>query len=161
MVMMSIDSFLKKVEHESQLWFQAMILFHIVLIAFFIALYKLSNAVSFYRMIKNGTYLKKGWSYAKANVTAELDLTYYTSEKCRFAHSIYGFAPDDTVEILYKERNPRKYIRFDAVYWYNRILVSSIFTVISFIVCFVILCKQGFSSVLFFWVVLPFAVFGR
>ncbi|HEZ7985473.1 MAG TPA: hypothetical protein RWO09_00885 [Ruminococcus sp.] len=160
MVMMSIDSFLKKVEHETNLWFQAMILFHIVLIVFFIALHKLSNAVSFYHMIKKGTYLKKGWNYAKANVTAELDLTYYSTEKDRFAQSIYGFEPGDTVEILYRERDPRKYIRFDAVYWHDRIFVSSIFTVISFIVCFAIMCKYGIGGIMFFWCAVPYMISG-
>ncbi|MBP3380603.1 MAG: hypothetical protein J6K77_07065 [Ruminococcus sp.] len=73
-------------------------------------------------MIKNETYLRRGWSFTHADIVDENDdLMLYWYVGGRFYKSTFrGFSYDDTIPILYKTKKPKRSILCDEKYWRSK-----------------------------------------
>lgn len=91
------------------------------------------QAISYYLMIKNETYLRRGWSFTCADIIEEegviAKICWFT-DKRSYAHSFHGFIYDDTLPILYKIKKPKRFIRCDEKYWHSRICTRCIVAVL-------------------------------
>lgn len=104
------------------------------------------QAVSYYFMIKNETYLRRGWSFTRADIIEEegviAKICWFTDQRS-YTHSFHGFSYDDTLPILYKIKKPKRFIRCDEKYWRSRIrtrcIVAALFGVTFLLVLFCIL----------------------
>lgn len=105
----------------------AMFMFFVVLPVLFVgfftsAVYAL-QAVCYYLMIKNETYLKWGLSFTRADIIEKDDMLElrWLADKISYTRRFYGFSYDDTIPILYRTKKPKIFIRCDENYWRSKI----------------------------------------
>lgn len=90
---------------------------------FFVSVVYAAQAFGYYLIIRNETYLRRGWSFTYADIITEDGVT---SKLCWFTeqrsstHSFHDFSYDDTLPILYKTKRPKKFIRCDEKYWHDK-----------------------------------------
>lgn len=112
--------------------FICFIVFPVLFIGFFTSAVYAVQAVSYYLMIKNETYLKRGWRFDHADIIEKngmLELCWF-ADKRSYTRSFYGFTYDDTVPILYRTKKPKRFIRCDEKYWCSKIHRRCIATVL-------------------------------
>lgn len=109
----------------------------VLFVGFFTSAVYAVQAVSYYLMIKDETYLRRGWSITHADIINEngkLKL-YWVTENRSYTSKFHGFSNDDTtnddtISILYKTRHPKIFILYDKNYWLSKIRKRCIWTVL-------------------------------
>lgn len=142
-----IDKFFDSLEEFAQAIVIGLFILFVVLpvlwVGFFTSVVYAVQAVSYYLMIKNETYLRRGWSFTSADIIEEegviAKICWFTDQRS-YTHSFHGFSYDDTVPILYKTKKPKRFIRCDEKYWRSRIctrcIVAALFGVTFLLVLF-------------------------
>lgn len=112
--------------------FEIFVVLPVLFVGFFTSAVYTVQAVSYYLMIKNKTYLKCGWSFTHADIIDEngtLKLCWFT-DKSSYTSKFHGFSYDDTIPILYKTRKPKRFIRCDEKYWRSKMHRRCIATIL-------------------------------
>ena len=103
--------------------FEIFVVLPLLFVGFFTSAAYAVQAVSYYLMIKDKTYLKRGWSFTRAEIIDEngmLKLCWFT-DKSSYTSKFNGFSYDDTIPLLYKTRKPKRFILCDEKYWRSKI----------------------------------------
>lgn len=132
-----IDKFFDSLEEFAQAIIIGLFILFVVLpvlwVGFFTSAVYAVQAVSYYLMIKNETYLRRGWSFTRADIIEEegviAKICWFTDQRS-YTHSFHGFSYDDTIPILYKTKKPKRFIRCDEKYWRSRICTRCIVAVL-------------------------------
>lgn len=127
-----LEGFVNFAEGLAMALFIGFVVLPVLFVGFFTSAVYAVQAVSYYLMIKNETYLKRGWSFTRADIIEEngtLKLCWFT-DKRSYTRNFHEFTYYDTVPILYKIKKPKNFIRCDESYWLSKMRTRCILTVL-------------------------------
>lgn len=125
-----LEGFVDFLEGLAMALFIGFVVLPVLFVGFFTSSVYAAQAVSYYLMIKNKTYLKWGWSFTHADIVEKdgmLELRWCT-DKRTCSRRFYGFTYDDTIPILYRTKKPKRFIRCDEKYWRGKLCTRCIVT---------------------------------
>ena len=118
-----VNGFVNIVKGFAIAMFIGLVVLPIVFLIFFVSVVYAAQAFGYYLMIRNETYLRRGWSFTYAYIITEdgvtSNLCWFTEQRS-YTHSFHDFSYDDTLPILYKTKRPKKFIRCDEKYWHDK-----------------------------------------
>lgn len=138
-----LEGLVNSLEGLAKALFIVLVVLPVLWVGFFTSAVYAAQAVSYYLMIKNETYLRRGWNFTRADIImeeGEIAKICWFTDKRSYMHSFHGFSYDDTLPILYKIKRPKRFIRCDEKYWrsrlYTRCIVAALFGVAFLLVLF-------------------------
>lgn len=138
-----LEKFVDSLDGLAMIFFIVFVVFPVLFVGFFTSFVYAAQAVSYYLIIKNKTYLKWGWSLTHADIIEKdgiLELRWVT-DKRTCTRRFHGFTYDDTIPILYRTKKTKRFIRCDEKYWRSRVRTRCIVTILWGIMFFPLFIK--------------------
>lgn len=118
-----LEKFVNSLDGLVMSLFMFFVVLPIVFLIFFVSVVYAAQAFGYYLIIRNETYLRRGWSFTYADIITEDGVTSklcWFTEQRSYTHSFHDFSYDDTLPILYKTKRTKKFIRCDEKYWHDK-----------------------------------------